>query len=130
MSYEYYGDIKSRKDLEIVMLNTQLQDLLKYAPVPRTKMALELKELHTKFKVQSPFWLDGFVEDPNKWTEVAIRLDLGQILPPLDALNAELGTDFKSFDDLKDSLGIAPTVQEVKASEEDEFIARALKGED
>lgn len=130
MPYEYYGDIKNRKDLEVIMLNTQLQDLLKYAPVPRTKMALELKELHTKFKVTSPFWLDGFVEDPNKWTEVAIRLDLGQILPPLDALNAELGTDFKSFDELKESFGIAPTVQEVKASDEDDFIAQALKGED
>lgn len=129
MAYEYYSGVTTRKQLEYIMLNTQLGDILKYEPISRTTMALELRDLHRRFGMKTPYWIDGFIEDPNRWTEVAIRLDVGQDLPPLEAINKDLGTSFTSLDEAKAHMKIAAIPEEVNASEEDEFINSALEGE-
>lgn len=128
--FEYFGDIDTKQKLEMILGDYDFAKLLAYEPVSRTKMSLELRELAVRFKIEVPGYITGFIDDPNAWTEVALRMDVGQSAPYLDALNEANGTDYKNFGELKKSAfgaGALDDIEEVTAaSEEDAFVSDAL----
>ncbi len=130
--FEYFGDIDTKQKLELILADYDFAKLLAYEPVSRTNMSLELRELCQRFKLETPGYITGFIDDPNAWTEVALRMDVGQTAPYLDALNTANGTNYKNFSELKKSAFGAGAqalddIEEVTAaSEEDAFVSLAL----
>lgn len=128
--FEYFADIDTKPKLEAVLAEYDFAKLLGYEPMSRTKMCLELKELCEKLSRETPGYLKDFIADPNAWTEVALRLDVGQAAPFLDRVNAAYGTKYENYAEFKAAAfgagALLDDIEEVTASEEDDFVADAL----
>ncbi len=134
MKFEYFGDIANSAMLSDVLRKYDEEQMLQYEPFSRTQMCDELRDLCIRYKITVPNYIIEMLEDPNHFTEVALRKGYDPQKPLIDQFNDETGLNVKNPSELRKVLfrksegsEIDENDDEEEIDDEDLFVQSAFK---
>ena len=129
MEYEYFGDVKNSAMLAQALKSFDYTTLLGFEPFSRTDMCEEIEALCRKYATPVPGYITDMIEDPNKYTQIAIETGVELRKPLIDEINDEFNLDLKNPAQLRNLVFVNSTSQAVAATidDEDEFVSAAMQ---